>query len=329
MNIDIHHHCVPDTLLDYIRKNQRTTHKEFKIIDGKECLIYTDTQFVQPLYPMYYDYDARIDWMSKANLDMVVLAISPAHFNYELELEVARDTSTIINDWIGKQQEKYPRKIRGMMTLPLQNPAAALSELKRAHMRYKLRGLEIASSVLGKNLDDEAFFPIFDYCAKHKITVCLHPFFSEIDPCFSRYYTTNLVRFMLQTTLGLSSLILGGVLECFPDLNVLAYHGGGYFPYQFGRLVHGYKVRKEVREKITRPPSSFLPQLYFDTITHATAPLQFLVDGYGADHVLIGTDAPYDMGDEQPMESVGKLKLTDKQHKQICQDNAKWLFGIQ
>lgn len=329
MNIDVHHHAVPETLLDYIRKNEKATHKEYRTINGEECLLYTDNQFVQPLYDVYYDDKARFEMMDKMDLDMTVLAISPAHFNYELDKSVAQETCQIINDWIGNKQKAMPEKYRGMMTLPMQDPDMALAELKRAHTAYGLKGLEIASQVCGKPLDAPEFFPIYAYCAEHGIVVSLHPYCATNDPAFSMYYMTNLVRFPLQTCMGLTQLVLGGVLERLSDLKILAFHGGGHFPYQFGRLLHGYQVRQEPRVCISKEPTEYLHQIYFDTITHAVPALQFLTDTFGAEHVLIGTDSPYDMGDNRPMQSVNSLRLTADEYAKICHENAEKLFGIE
>lgn len=329
MNIDVHHHAVPETLLQFIAENEKAVHKEYRTIDGKQCLIYTDNQFVQPIYPIYYDDALRFEKMKQMRLDMVVLAISPAHFNYELETAVTAETSRIINDWLGEKQQKYPDKYRGMMTLPMQDNEAALAELDRAYRKYGMKSLEIASQIGGKNLDDPSFFPVFEYCAKNGITVCLHPYCPvNDDPSFSKYYTTNLVRFPLQTGLALATLVLGGVFERLPGLNVVAFHGGGHFPYQFGRIEHGWQVRQEPKTAISGKPRDYLGQIYFDTITHSAPALQFLVDAFGAEHVLIGTDMPYDMGDETPVSSVDALRLTAAQRDAISCANAQALFGI-
>ena len=108
-----------------------------------------------------------------------------------------------------------------------------------------------------------------------------------------------------------------------------AYHGGGHFPYQFGRLEHGYVVRSEPKDCISKEPAEYLRQIYFDTITHSTPALQFLADTFGVDHVLIGTDMPYDMGDLCPVQTVNSLRLTASERAAICSGNAVQLFGIE
>ena len=313
----------------FIRENPEATRKEYRTIDGRECLVYLDNQFVQPVYPIYYDDEIRFQKMDQMGIDMAVLSISPAHFNYELDTSVAAETSRIINDWMGQKQNEYPKRNRGMMTLPMQDPVTALVELERAHTTYGLKGLEIAAQILDNNLDDPRLFPIFAYCADHGIIVSLHPYFATVNPLFWKYYTNNLVQFPLQTCMGIAHLMFGGVLERLPNLKVIAYHGGGHFPYQFGRLEHGYVVRSEPKECISREPAEYLRQIYYDTITHSTPALQFLVDTFGADHVLIGTDMPYDMGDPCPVQTVNSLRLTDSERKAIGSCNAAQLFGIE
>ena len=131
-----------------------------------------------------------------------------------------------------------------------------------------------------------------------------------------------------QTNLGLHTLILGGVFEKYPKLKVFASHGGGYFPYQLGRLRHGYEVRTEPHKNISRSPETYVGNIYFDTITHWGAALQFLVDTFGSDHVMIGTDYPFDMGDYHPVEHLGEIRLTESQRQNIFWDNAAKIFTL-
>ena len=116
-----------------------------------------------------------------------------------------------------------------------------------------------------------------------------------------------------------ANLMVSGALDELRQLKICLAHGGGYVPYQIGRFVHGHKVRKETRELSKTSPNKFLRRFYYDTITHDPRALRYLIDLVGADRVTIGTDAPFDMGDEAPERTVRAVKdITAAEREQIC-----------
>jgi aminocarboxymuconate-semialdehyde decarboxylase len=139
---------------------------------------------------------------------------------------------------------------------------------------------------------------------------------------------TNLLRNPLETCLAASRLILSGCLDRHPQLTVILVHAGGFMPYQVGRLDHGYRVRAETKAKIDAPPSSYLRRFYFDTITHATVPLKFLIELVGPDRVLLGTDIPFDMADLRFQEYQATAELDEGIIQAINSGNASRLFGL-
>jgi aminocarboxymuconate-semialdehyde decarboxylase len=122
-------------------------------------------------------------------------------------------------------------------------------------------------------------------------------------------------------------LILSGVMDAYPRLKILLAHGGGALPYLHGRLDRGFKQRPEINKVISRPPTEYLKQFYFDTITHDAVLLKSLVDFAGADHVLLGSDYPFDMGNENPVDLVRAANLGAENEKKILEENAMQLFG--
>ena len=100
------------------------------------------------------------------------------------------------------------------------------------------------------------------------------------------------------------SLIFSGVLARNDSLRIALLHGGGFLPYQIGRLDHGWRVRPEARTHIDRAPSEFLDRFWFDTLTHDRASLEFLLARVGPDRLALGSDYPFDMADPDPVASV-------------------------
>ncbi|MBR3640998.1 MAG: amidohydrolase [Oscillibacter sp.] len=325
MKIDAHSHFIPDTLLEMIRKDGAFCNTEIIDVDGKPFIRHFEG-FQYPMFEGFYKPEVKLADMAKMGLDHTVLSVSPGTFYYWIDAGAALETSKICNDWVSDLSKKDPAHFSGMATIPMQDIPAALKELERAHEKLGLNALEIAPVINEKNLDEKEFFPIYEYCAANGILIALHPYYIGVKPQFARYYNTNLIANVLETNMGINSLIFGGAFEQFPALRVLAAHGGGYFPYQLGRLVHGYEVRNEAKVNIPKAPDQYLDNLYYDTITHWLPPLQFLADTFGADHVVIGTDYPYDMGDYQPVEHVKALRLTDAERELIFGGNVEKLL---
>src|SRR5437763_8960580 len=174
----------------------------------------------------------------------------------------------------------------------MQAPKLAADELRHAMGKLGLRGVHIGSNVAGKNLDDPELEPVWATAAELGAFILLHPINVAGADRLSSYYLTNLIGNPLDTTIAAACLVFSGVMERHPQLKICLAHGGGFVPYQAGRLVHGWQVRTEPKRKLTKPPTDSLKRFYFDTIVHSKEALEFLVDTAGADQVLLGSDYP-------------------------------------
>ena len=326
MVIDLHAHFIPQKMIDFIEHHGTLMDRHIETRNGRLFVVTTSTGHGIPVFPGHHDIDILLSDAANMGIDKSVLSIAPLYFNYSAPAEVGLNTSQIANDWVAEQSRRYPDRVAAMMTLPMQDTAVAMQELVRAHKELGIHAVEISCIINGKMLDDEAFFPIFEYCSTNNILVYLHPCVHDNYPFYKRYYNNNLIGNILETSIAANHLIFGGVFEALPALRVLLSHGGGYFPYQFGRLTHGYEVRKEPKVNIPHPPAHYLKNLYYDTITHNTNALQFLVDTFGVQQVVLGTDYPYDMGDNQPVDHVNALRLTEAQRQMILCENAQKLM---
>ena len=225
--------------------------------------------------------------------------------------------------------KKYPDRFAAVATLPLQVPDEALKELGRAVGKLGLRGVEVGSHVGRRELGDEAFWPIYGAIEKMNVPILIHPHQVAGLDRLQDFYLSNLIGNPLDTTIAAAKLIFSGTLSKYPRLKIILAHGGGQLPYIIGRMEHGYEVRPEPREKIKRSPMAFLKNFYFDTITHNPEALRYLIAMAGSDHVLLGSDYPYDMGDQDPVNTVSKLPRIKKEDRmRIMRDNAVKLFGL-
>jgi aminocarboxymuconate-semialdehyde decarboxylase len=271
----------------------------------------------------------KISDMEKMGIDYAILSVTPAHFYTTLQPHLALKVTRLINDRIAASAETYPDKFAGMAVLPLQDMRLSVSELERAALELRLKGVEVPSNVQGRYLGHECFLPLFEKLADLDLPVFVHPFRPAGAERMNDFYLSNLVGNPLDTTLAAAHLIFSGVFDRFPGLKIILAHAGGQLPYVCGRLDHGFNVRPECRKSIRRSPLDYMKQFYFDTISHNAEALRFLLSMVGADRVLMATDHPYDMGDDQPIPSVESVAgLSREDREKIMGGNAELLFRL-
>jgi len=271
----------------------------------------------------------KIRDMDERRIAFSILSSTPFAFFYEIEGDTAVELARYQNDQLAKMVKDHPDSFAAMATLPLQAPDAALKELDRAINGLGLRGIEIGSHVRDKELGDRAFWPIYELLEKYGLPMFIHPHNVAGMDRLQEFYLSNLIGNPLDTTIAAANLIFMGVFEKYPDLKVILAHGGGQLPYIFGRLEHGYQVRPECKDHLHRSPRQFLGNFYFDMITHSDEALAYLISLVGSDHVLLGTDYPYDMGKEDPVETVSRISgITEADRLKIVRDNAISLFKL-
>jgi aminocarboxymuconate-semialdehyde decarboxylase len=210
----------------------------------------------------------------------------------------------------------------------MQDGAKAAAELERAMTKLGLRGAEIASNINGRYLDDPAFEPLWEAAQALSALVFVHPNQVIGADRMKDYNLANLIGNPTDTSLTFAKLIFGGVLERFPQLKFLLAHAGGFLPYTWGRLERGYRIQDSSAAKISRPPSEYVKLLYFDTITHSRMALEYLIENFGAEHVLLGSDYPYAMGDPEPVASLRAARIDAQQFEDIACANVCKLLGI-
>ncbi len=260
-------------------------------------------------------------------VDRVVLSPWVPLLRYDAEPQDALRTGRIQNAALADLVRAYPRRISALGTVPLQEPAMAARELEAAVRDFGLSGVEIAASVRGSYLGEDRFRPFWEVAGGTGALVFVHPTTRGFDlPAFSDYYLWNAVGNPLETTITAAHLVMAGVLEACPRLKVVLAHGGGALPGLRGRLRHAHMVQPQARARLRESPDASIRRFYFDTVVHDADLLRALVAYAGADHVLLGSDYPFDMGIEKPVEGVRALALPRESEAKILGGNAELLI---
>ena len=269
--------------------------------------------------------------MDALRIDTMLICPPPYLLLYGLEPEEGVKACRIQNDALAALRRQHPDRFAPLAVVPLQDPAAAVTELRRATRELGLAGVEIGSSVRGVHLGDPQFRPFWRACAEDDIFVFIHPdyFQAHSSPTLSQYYLVNFVGNPCETGLSAAHIVFSGVFQEYPDLKILLSHGGGVMPWIMGRWSHGYGKRPEAKRDLKHDPLADCKKFYVDTITHSEAGLRFLIDQFGVDHVLLGSDYFFDMGQDDPVGEVEALPgLSEQERAAILEGNVTRLARL-
>ena len=326
-NVDLHSHVIPPAIIDAARADPERFGVKIEERDGKLQLDRPGHRSIEVLQA-FHDVEAKIESMDRMKLDISAISVAPPAFFYSLPPENGLAAARLCNDGIAQMVAKYPARLRGMATLPMQDPDAAIAELERVVKEYKFKAVEVGTTVEGKQLADPRFRTVLKTIEQLGCFLFAHPYTCIAKGGMDAYNLMILMGYPLDTTIMLAHLMLSGAIDDLPKLRILLAHGGGFMPYQIGRFAHGYRTHGYLREQCKTSPDELLNRLYFDALVHDAPTVRYLVDKVGADHVVIGTDHPYDSGPEYPVAEIEKVPgLSAAQRDHICGQTALTLLG--
>jgi aminocarboxymuconate-semialdehyde decarboxylase len=274
-------------------------------------------------------YDDRLADLDAMGLDLQLVMPPPNQCFYTVPLEISVKASRLVNDGLAEYVAKKPDRFLALGTVPLADGKEAASELEYCMKKLGMKGVELLTNVAGKELSDPICAPFWQKAEELGALVILHPNGFTEGQRFSRFYFNNVIGNPLETTIALHYLIFDGVLERHPNLKILAVHGGGYLPAYSGRIDHAWGARSDSHGNLPQPPTTYLKKIYFDSVVFTPYQLAELVRLVGVDHVIMGSDYPFDMADFDPIGHLASVESFDQSAiAALAGGNAKRLLGI-
>ncbi|GAA3581431.1 amidohydrolase family protein [Amycolatopsis ultiminotia] len=267
----------------------------------------------------------RVAELDDKDIDVLGVTIPPLFYFYDIEAETAIEFARAANDALARYCEAAPQRFFYMPSLPLQDVGASVEEIRRNAARGA-RGVNVGGRGLaGKELYSEELWPIYQELERQDLPLCIHPSPTELSGRPADRYTGLILDYPFECAQSVNNLVLGGVFDDFPRLKVYVSHGGGFIPYQFGRIETFATLNRQVRAK--NPPRQYLKNFFFDTLVHDLAARRFLVDWMGPDNLVVG-DNYGGMDSVDGFAFLDELSLDAGSADKIRGGNARELFKL-
>ncbi|NIM16053.1 MAG: amidohydrolase family protein [Candidatus Aminicenantes bacterium] len=323
--IDFHNHFYPP---EYV-KALETGSSNIKVTYDNEnnpLLHYPGDYNI--LVPGHRDIDFRAQVLEKAGIDKQIITFTTPGTHIESPKRSV-ELAQMVNDSFARIVRERSDRFAALATLPLNDPAASVTELIRVFDQLGFKGVMVYSNVNGIALSDKQFWPLYEKADELNAVFYIHPSFPVGVEAMTDYWLMPLVGFTFDTTLAASKLVFSGVVEKFPGITWVLGHLGGAIPYLAERLDRGYHAFKECRENISCPPSTYLKEFYYDTVNFDIHALQLAIDFAGPDHLVAGSDYPHQIGSLTQMKnSIDQLQISPEEKAGIYGENAARLLAL-
>jgi aminocarboxymuconate-semialdehyde decarboxylase len=264
--------------------------------------------------------------LDRVGIDMLGITGSPLLYFYWTDLDLAVNFHRLQNDCMSKFCAVYPERFFWLPSLPLQNIEAAIAEVKRT-IPMGAKGVNIGSDVSVRGLDDPAMWPFYQTLVDNNLSIFIHPYPKPMAKGEKeKYHLSWVTGYTSQETDAFATMVLGGVFDDFPSLRVYITHGGGFTPYQIGRIDGAWRV-KNPGVRCKQSPYEYRKNFFFDILVHDPTARRFLVDSWGVDNLVIGSNySGWNWMDE--FKHIPALNLSIEDQEKISYKNAERLFNL-
>jgi aminocarboxymuconate-semialdehyde decarboxylase len=323
--IDLHNHYYPPRYLEALKAGSSRV-KVTVDDEGNPWLHYPGDYNIA--VRGHRDLAYRDEVLAGYGVDTQVITLTTPGTHVEEPRQAVR-LASLVNDEFREGVERYGRRFVALATLPLNDPAASVKELRRACTELRMRGAMLFSNVNGIALSDQRFWPLYELADELEAVLYIHPTNPVNVDAMQKYWLMPLVGFLFDTTLAAAGLVFSGVTDRFPRIQWVLTHMGGAIPYLAERLDRGYRAFRECREHIQRPPTDHLRRFYYDTVNFDANAIQLAIAFAGIEHILAGSDYPHQIGSIPLMlESLRGLPIPTADRGMILGGNAARLLRV-
>lgn len=322
--VDVHSHFFPAMDAAYCRRAEAEGLPWLRDVGGGKGFIMQGTKEFRPVDDILWDPARRVEALDAQGIDVQIICATPVMFGYSRPADAALDMAQRFNDAALAFCGHAPDRMKALAQVPLQDIDKSCAEVSRAMAAGHL-GVQIGNHMGLRNLDDEGILTFLTHCADVGAAVLVHPWDMMARERMPKYMLPWLVAMPAETQLSILSLILSGAFERLPrDLRICFGHGGGSFAFLLGRVENAWKHRDIVRVDCPNPPSSYVDRFFVDSAVFDPGALSLLVDVMGEDRVVLGSDHPFPLG-EQDIGSLVRAHdgLSQTQKAKIFHGNAQ------
>jgi aminocarboxymuconate-semialdehyde decarboxylase len=325
--VDFHNHYYPPEYVEALkhpasRSSVRVTYDA----DGNPCVHYPGDYNI--LVPGHRDIAYRQSVLDEQGVDTQVVSFTTPGVHVE-KAALAVEWARMVNDAFARVVRDRKGRFTALATLPLNDPAASVIELERAMTELGLPGAMVFSNVNHVALADERFAPLWKKADDLNAVIYIHPTDPAGVEAMMDYWLMPLVGFLMDTTLAAARLVFSGVVDRHPRIRWVLTHMGGAVPYLAERFDRGYRAFEECRRNISRPPSEYLREFYYDTVNFNPSAVRLALDFAGDDRILAGSDYPHQIGSIPLMlKTIREMELTPKTREKILGRNAATLLKL-
>ena len=312
LKIDVHTHILPKEIPDW---KTRFGYGGFITLDHyKPCcarMVRDDGKSFRDIDENCWSPETRIEEIDEFGVRVQVLSTVPVMFSYWAKPKDGLEVAQFLNDHIADVVCEFPLRFVGLGTVPMQDTALAITELRRCRS-IGLAGVQIGTNVNQLNLGEPQFFDFFAACEELGMAIFVHPWEMMGEADMEKYWLPWLVGMPAEVSRAICSLIFAGVLERLPQLRICFAHGGGSFPSTIGRIEHGFDVRPDLcANDNPHGPRKYFDRMYFDSLVHEPKVLNYLIDLVGADHIALGSDYPFPLGEAEPGDMIESMNFEE------------------
>lgn len=330
--IDVHTHMMGEEWFSLL-KEHGGPHYTVQDVGSLKGVIHRDgAAFMTPMHEMF-DYDLRVKNMNKAKVDIAIVSLTCPNV-YWGDAGISLKAAQIMNDDMAAAQRAFPDRIRYFASLPWQHPELAVAELDRT-VKLGAVGVMVLANIDGCSLTDPRFATVWNAIDYLGLPVLVHPTapqgVGEMD--MAKHNLIPPIGFTFDTSLAISRCILDGFLDRYPNLKLIACHGGGALPFLIGRMDRCFDNIPSCNAHVPTTcgskerPSNYMRRIYVDAVVYRQDALEMCVNVCGPDNVLYGSDYPHNIGD-----MVGCLSRVDSLPEQtrrlVRGRNAERIFKL-